>query len=184
MHSWFPGELLSWRCCAGVRGGINIWAFGSGNGGKSQAWQEHGCGDGKKLRLTWRRRRKVFVFSGIIPVCHNDDGLAAVLGHEIAHNIAHHSAESLSRAAIMIPLAYLITALTGFSEGLVDRVLQVAWQMPGSRKQEVKIHSPARPIEGVRCTNHFYQSEADFIGLSPSMPLDHGPSTGTNTKRQ
>ena len=32
---------------------------------------------------------RVFVFSGILPICDGEDGLAAVLGHEIAHNVAH-----------------------------------------------------------------------------------------------
>ena len=158
MHSWFQGELLYWRCCADVCRGINIWAFGFGNGERAKRGSIMAVATGKRFRLTRRRRRKVFVFSGIIPVCHNDDGLAAVLGHEIAHNVAHHAAESLSRAVIMIPLAYLFTALTGFSDGLVGWVLQVGWQMPRSRKQEVKIHSPARQIEGVRCTKPFSTS--------------------------
>ena len=35
---------------------------------------------------------KVFVFTGILPVCKDDDGIAAVLGHEIAHVVARHSA--------------------------------------------------------------------------------------------
>lgn len=28
---------------------------------------------------------KIFVFTGILPVSGNDDGLATVLGHEVAH---------------------------------------------------------------------------------------------------
>lgn len=28
---------------------------------------------------------KIFVFTGILPVSANDDGLATVLGHEVAH---------------------------------------------------------------------------------------------------
>ena len=35
---------------------------------------------------------KVFVFTGILPLCRDDDGIAAVLGHEIAHVVAHHTA--------------------------------------------------------------------------------------------
>lgn len=105
-----------------------------------------------------------------------------MLGHEIAHNIAHHAAERLSIAALMISLPYLIMFLTGFSGGLVDMALQLAWQMPMSRKQEVKDSFPARQTEGCGVLTHFYQSEADLIGLSSSMPFDHGLSASTNIK--
>lgn len=32
---------------------------------------------------------KIFVFTGILPVSANDDGLATVLGHEVAHQGAY-----------------------------------------------------------------------------------------------
>ena len=39
---------------------------------------------------------KVAVFSGLLKVVENDDQLAAVLGHEVAHALAHHSSERLA----------------------------------------------------------------------------------------
>jgi Zn-dependent protease with chaperone function len=45
---------------------------------------------------------KVFVYTGILPITKNDEGLAAVLGHEIAHNLAHHSAERMVRFTLRI----------------------------------------------------------------------------------
>jgi predicted Zn-dependent protease len=39
---------------------------------------------------------KVAVYSGILPITENDAGLATVMGHEIAHAIARHSAEKIS----------------------------------------------------------------------------------------
>jgi Zn-dependent protease with chaperone function len=42
-------------------------------------------------RLT-ARSGKVFVFTGILPLCKDENGIAAVLGHEIAHVVAHHTA--------------------------------------------------------------------------------------------
>ncbi|KAL4950760.1 TCP-1/cpn60 chaperonin family-domain-containing protein [Aspergillus filifer] len=38
---------------------------------------------------------KLFVFSGIIPVCNDDDGLAFLLAHEMSHIIAGHWREKL-----------------------------------------------------------------------------------------
>ncbi len=39
---------------------------------------------------------KVAVFSGILPVAANEDGLAVIMGHEIAHAIARHGAERMA----------------------------------------------------------------------------------------
>jgi predicted Zn-dependent protease len=40
---------------------------------------------------------KVAIYSGILPVTQTDAGLAVVMGHEIAHAIARHSAERMSQ---------------------------------------------------------------------------------------
>jgi Zn-dependent protease with chaperone function len=44
----------------------------------------------------------VFVFTGILPLCKTEDGIAAVLGHEIAHVVAHHPAERMSQAPFIL----------------------------------------------------------------------------------
>ncbi|MBI5814318.1 MAG: M48 family metallopeptidase [Nitrospinae bacterium] len=41
---------------------------------------------------------KVAVNTGILPIAENEAGLAAVMGHEIAHAVARHGAERLSQA--------------------------------------------------------------------------------------
>lgn len=43
---------------------------------------------------------KVAVFDGILPVTSNEAGLAVVIGHEIAHAVAKHSAERMSQQMI------------------------------------------------------------------------------------
>ena len=44
---------------------------------------------------------KIAVYTGILKVAANDAGLAAVLGHEVAHATLRHSAERLSHQLIM-----------------------------------------------------------------------------------
>jgi len=93
---------------------------------------------------------KVFVYSGILPIAKTDDGLAAILGHEIAHNVARHQAEQLSSLVILAPVrwAFIYLDYAGFTAGfgrvLADLALNFGLMMPASRKQE---------------------SEADYIGL-------------------
>src|SRR5262245_42183285 len=44
---------------------------------------------------------KVAVYTGIFPYAHDDAGLAAVIGHEVAHALARHGAERMSRDTLV-----------------------------------------------------------------------------------
>lgn len=86
---------------------------------------------------------KVFVFSSMLGICKNDDGLATVLSHEFAHQLARHTGENLSKAPIYTALGVLLYTLTGvdtFNRLLLDGLVK----MPASRQME---------------------TEADYIGL-------------------
>ncbi len=43
---------------------------------------------------------KVVVYTGILPVTRDDEGLAVVLGHEIAHAVARHGSERMSQGLL------------------------------------------------------------------------------------
>jgi predicted Zn-dependent protease len=43
---------------------------------------------------------KVVVYTGILPVAKNENGLATVMGHEIAHAVARHGNERMSQALL------------------------------------------------------------------------------------
>ncbi len=88
---------------------------------------------------------KVFVFSGIFGVARSEDALAAVLGHELAHNLANHHGERASSAVgstILLTSAFLLTA--GLAYFVLRPVIELVFNTPMSRRQE---------------------SEADYIGL-------------------
>ncbi|KAL6947522.1 metalloendopeptidase [Hanseniaspora osmophila] len=86
---------------------------------------------------------KVFVFTSILPICANDDGLATVLAHEFSHQLARHSAENLSKSPFYSILGLTLYGLTGMS--VFNRLLMDAClRMPASRQME---------------------TEADYIGL-------------------
>lgn len=78
---------------------------------------------------------KIFIFSSILPVCQNQDGLATVLAHELSHQLAHHSSEQLSKQPIYILLStalYVATGISWFNDLLIAGLLQ----MPSSREME------------------------------------------------
>ncbi|KAI1778312.1 hypothetical protein F4818DRAFT_295133 [Hypoxylon cercidicola] len=92
---------------------------------------------------------KVFVFSGLIPIAKNEHGLATVLGHEIAHNLAGHVAERMSGQIGTNILLYSLIFLTGGlailgTQFIGGAALDLLFSRPMGRMQE---------------------SEADYIGL-------------------
>ncbi len=95
---------------------------------------------------------KVAVYTGLLPVAQDSAGLAAVLGHEVAHAIAHHGAERMSQAmGAQVLGTVLAVGLGGTNPTTADAIMQlyglgaqVGVLLPWSRTQE---------------------SEADHIGL-------------------
>lgn len=95
---------------------------------------------------------KVAFYTGILPICEDDTGIAVVMGHEVAHAVAEHGAErmshgmvqqmggmALSTALAKEPAATQSLFMTAFGAGTELGVL-----LPFSRTQE---------------------SEADYLGL-------------------
>jgi len=81
---------------------------------------------------------KVFVFTGILPICDGDDGLAAVLGHEIGHNLARHIAEQMSRNIFLVGIATIGELAVGIPDVISRQLMGLAYELPRSRAQEVR----------------------------------------------
>jgi Zn-dependent protease with chaperone function len=101
------------------------------------------------------RSGKVFVYTGIIPICKDEDGLAAVLGHEIAHVVAHHPAERMSNNILTVGAVFLISMLFDISGQIPSLLLNLMYSLPNSRTQEVRFTSlprrrPARTLTSSR----------------------------------
>jgi len=95
--------------------------------------------------------RKIGVYEGLFRAARNQDQVAAVVGHEVAHVIAHHANERVSTAAAAqtgVGLAQAMAGGTGTVSGQMMGLLGVGATygviLPFNRKQE---------------------SEADIIGM-------------------
>ena len=110
--------------------------------------------DNKKVRNAWcMPGGKIAIYSGMLEVTKNTNGLAAVMGHEIAHAVAKHSVERASRGQLLSAGTQIIDIISGGKLSQVNRTTgmntvgllsQLGIMFPFNRKQE---------------------SEADYLGL-------------------
>jgi len=110
--------------------------------------------DNKKVKNAWcMPGGKIAVYTGMLEVTKNNNGLAAVMGHEIAHAVAKHSVERASRNVVINVATQITDVLTGGKLSTVNRttgmntvglLTQIGIFNPFNRKQE---------------------SEADYLGL-------------------
>tara|TARA_Y100001970_G_scaffold287972_1_gene413976 strand:- start:2377 stop:3204 length:828 start_codon:yes stop_codon:yes gene_type:complete len=110
--------------------------------------------DNDKVKNAWcMPGGKIAVYTGILDVTKNTNGLAAVMGHEIAHAVAKHSVERASQNVATNVVLQVTDILSGGKLSTVNRttgmntvgmLTQMGILNPFSRKQE---------------------SEADYLGL-------------------
>eukprot|EP01104_Vermistella_antarctica_P015026 TRINITY_DN484_c0_g1_i1.p1 TRINITY_DN484_c0_g1~~TRINITY_DN484_c0_g1_i1.p1 ORF type:complete len:380 (+),score=7.22 TRINITY_DN484_c0_g1_i1:151-1140(+) len=79
---------------------------------------------------------KVIVNTGIIPLTESDDGLATVLGHEVSHVLAHHTAEKLTMAWFVFVPILLLGGLLFPSPAILDFLTRHIIDLPNSRRSE------------------------------------------------
>ena len=92
------------------------------------------------------------VYTGLIPVAENEDGLAVVMGHEVGHALAHHGAERMAQQNMQRIVGTGVAMGAGGMDygaqqavmGVFGGISQYGFALPFSRKHE---------------------SEADYIGL-------------------
>lgn len=95
---------------------------------------------------------KVAVYSGLLPVANSDAYLAVVMGHEIGHAIARHSAERISQQT----LAQFGGSLAGIAVAKQSQVMQGLFSQAYGVGTQVVLLKYSRDQE----------SEADRLGLT------------------
>ncbi len=74
---------------------------GMGDEIKSYQWEFNLIEDDKVVNAWCMPGGKVAVYTGLLPITHDETGLAVVLGHEIAHAIAKHGNERMSQGLLV-----------------------------------------------------------------------------------
>ncbi|KAJ7126342.1 peptidase family M48-domain-containing protein [Mycena epipterygia] len=79
----------------------------------------------------------VCVSTGIMSLARNEEGLAAIIGHEIGHVAMRHMAEHLSENQMFLPIATLLLFL-GIGPGLLAPLTKYLYSFPHSRALETE----------------------------------------------
>jgi predicted Zn-dependent protease len=102
--------------------------------------------DNKEMNAWCMPGGKVVVYSGLLPVTQNENALAVVLGHEIAHAIARHGNERMSEQLALqlggVGLQVAMSSQPQQTQNLFNQAYgigsAVGVALPHSRKQETE----------------------------------------------
>ena len=118
--------------------------------------------DNDKVKNAWcMPGGKIAVYTGILDVTKNKNGLAAVMGHEIAHAVAKHSVERASRGMLLNTSTQLINIFTG---GKLAQVNKATGMNAVGLLSQIGIMNPFSRTQ---------ESEADYLGMIFSSLSGH-----------
>ena len=110
--------------------------------------------ENKKIKNAWcMPGGKIAVYSGILEVTKNKHGLAAVMGHEIAHAVAKHSIERASRSMVINVGTQIADIASG---GKISGASRAAGIDVAGMLAQFGIMNPF---------NRKQESEADYLGI-------------------
>ena len=145
-------------CCASVnstRSAISLSLIGTPAPDPTVNFEwEYILIDNKKVKNAWcMPGGKIAVYTGILEVTKNKHGLAAVMGHEIAHAVAKHSVERASRA---LALNLGTAVIDIFSGGAISNT---------RRTTGVDVPGMLRTFGIDNPFGRKQETEADYLGL-------------------
>jgi predicted Zn-dependent protease len=114
-------------------------------------WEFNLIDDPKTVNAWCMPGGKVAFYTGIMPICQNEAGVATVMGHEVAHAIANHGRERMSQGMIANGLLGTLGAALGQNPTMTK---QIFYQAIGVGAQV-----------GMLKFSRTQESEADHIGL-------------------
>lgn len=129
---------------------------------KDYQWEYH-LVDNKEVNAWCMPGGKIVFYTGILPICQSDAGIATVMGHEVSHALANHGQQRMSAGMLQQAGAAAVDAATANSSATSKMLLGAAYgmgsnygaMMPFSRKHE---------------------TEADKIGLTLMAIAGYNPS--------
>lgn len=110
---------------------------------------------------------KVAFYTGILPICQDEKGVAVVMGHEIAHAVANHGNERMSQASLQEAGAALLASTIQTETEQTKELLMSAYGVGST-------------LLGTLPYSRVHESEADEMGLIFMAIAGYDPSTAVS----
>lgn len=105
---------------------------------------------------------KVVFYTGIMPICKDETGVAVVMGHEIAHAVARHGNERMSQGVLINGAGATLDILTSEKPGLAREILLQSYGIGSAL--------------GTLAYSRSHESEADRLGMVFMALAGYDPS--------
>lgn len=107
---------------------------------------------------------KVVIYTGILPITQDEDGLAVVMGHEVAHALAHHGNERMSQTLGIQGALLAVEAAIAVGQGAPADTAEAA-RDARTRGAIMQAAGAGAQVGVLLPFSRKHESEADEIGL-------------------
>jgi predicted Zn-dependent protease len=130
-------------------------ANGHSNYLEGYAW-EYKLVESKEVNAWCMPGGKIVFYTGIMPICKDDAGMAAVMGHEVAHALANHGQQRMSA-------------------GVLQQAGAVGVGSAETQQLAMTAYGATTQFGGMLPFSRAHESEADMIGLTLMAIAGYNP---------
>lgn len=144
------------------------WLNANGYTGYLNDYQwEYNLVDSKDVNAWCMPGGKIVFYTGILPICKDDAGIACVMGHEVSHALANHGQQRMSAGLLQQLGAVGVVAATGNKSAETQQMAMTAYGL-------------TTELGGMLPFSRKHESEADQIGLMLMAIAGYNPDTAVS----
>jgi predicted Zn-dependent protease len=139
------------------------WLTANGQAGYLNDYRwEYKLVDSKDVNAWCMPGGKIVFYTGILPICKDDAGMATVMGHEVSHALANHGQQRMSAGLIQQLGGAGVAVATGNKD-------------PKTQQLAMTAYGAATQFGGMLPFSRSHESEADMIGLTLMAIAGYNP---------
>ncbi|MBW3519626.1 M48 family metallopeptidase [Flavobacterium sp. NKUCC04_CG] len=151
-----------------IKAAAEKWLDANGYKGYLSQYQwDYNLVDDKEVNAWCMPGGKIVFYTGILPICRDDAGMATVMGHEVAHALANHGQQRMSAGMLQQAGAEVLTAATTKTKASTKDLLMSAYG-GGSN------------VLGMLPFSRNHETEADKIGLTLMAIAGYNPDAAVD----